>query len=203
MKIKNVLKTVAAIGALTLAGTAQAYTCLTDTATVNGLLAVGGGSAERKAVSEGASCYFTLDSTNVNSGNINSVLGGSWTSGGTLSESNGSNLLFTVTSSNWGTDLTGTWEIAPSFWSTYGDAWISLHVGEGEGSPDQWMFHVTQGATSGSFAYERYSGGGGGLSNLFLWGGGTPTQVPEPATLGLLGLGLAGVGFARRRKIAA
>ncbi len=29
---------------------------------------------------------------------------------------------------------------------------------------------------------------------------GTETRVPEPATLGLLGLGLAGVGFVRRRR---
>jgi len=33
--------------------------------------------------------------------------------------------------------------------------------------------------------------------------GDTPTKVSEPATLGLLGLGLLGVGFVRRRRLAA
>jgi hypothetical protein len=40
--------------------------------------------------------------------------------------------------------------------------------------------------------------GGNALSHYTLFG--TRTQVPEPATLGLLGLGLLGVGMARRRR---
>jgi hypothetical protein len=54
----------------------------------------------------------------------------------------------------------------------------------------------------GRWAYlqEAVRGAGGGLSNIKLYTQGRREQVPEPMTLGLLGLGLLGAGVARRRK---
>jgi hypothetical protein len=42
--------------------------------------------------------------------------------------------------------------------------------------------------------------GGNGI-DLLVYAGALPTRVPEPASLALLGLGLAGLGFSRRKKV--
>jgi len=55
------------------------------------------------------------------------------------------------------------------------------------------------GNLSGIITIPATGGGKYGLSGWTLFDK-SPTGVPEPATLSLLGIGLAGVGFTRRRK---
>lgn len=113
--------------------------------------------------------------------------------------------LFTVNilSGAWGsTAASGTWTIGSSFWSTYADAVISMHVGNGGGDPDFFAWVIERGQTSGTWSYTKLTGHGGGLSNLHLYGSGVASRVPDSAsTLALLGVGLGALGiFARRRK---
>lgn len=146
---------------------------------------------------------------NPNAGTIAGYFGGVWTQAGELT-GNGNNGLFTVqvTSGSWGASapVSGTWAIDSSFWTTYGVAVISMHVGGGApgdiNEPDHFAWLVTPGELSGTWNYIQNLGNGGGLSNIKLWGSGEPTRVPDSAsTLALIGLGLAGLGVvARYRK---
>lgn len=121
-----------------------------------------------------------------------------WVKEGEL-KGNGSNDLFSV--SGWGSDdVSGTWQINSSFWDTYGAALITMHVGGGQkNAVDNFVWVVTPDTLSGTWSYDKLSGKGGGLSNLKLWGSGTPTvKVPEPSTLLLMLIGLFSLGFTRR-----
>ena len=139
---------------------------------------------------------------------VGSVAGGS---GGPGTYINGG-LTVVVTSGNWGDKgpLSGTWTINnANFWTTYGDAAISLHVGNGGGGPDHFVWVLTDFGTTGNWSYNGTGLGGGGLSNLKLYGRGTgttpqPSPVPEGGTtVALLGLALCGLGLVRSRLVKA
>jgi hypothetical protein len=66
-----------------------------------------------------------------------------------------------------------------------------------------WYFDVSSNAGTWSTAWDFLNGNdgqGGGLSHGFALGRGTVTNVPEPGTLALFGLGMLGFGLARRRR---
>lgn len=127
-----------------------------------------------------------------------------WSIIGDVNSANGlsnGGLTITLTSGAWGSnsDAGGEWWINPSFWNTHADAAISMHVGNGQGDPDHFIWLITPGETHGTWSYDFISGGGGGLSNLQLWGSGTATHVPDSGmTAILLGLGLMALGLVRQ-----
>lgn len=162
------------------------------------------GAPDRTATfSDATSCTYD-DATNFNSVAAIDALfpGDPWAYAGELTGS-GTDSYFTieVNSGAWGSaPVSGTWEISDSFWDAYGEAVVSMHVGQGGGAPDAWAWEMTTGATSGTWSYDVLSGTGGGLSNIKLFGRGTSVTVPEPGTLALFGIGLMGlIGLSRRK----
>jgi hypothetical protein len=111
-------------------------------------------------------------------------------------------LSWTFIEGQWGSDsFTGEWNISQDFWDIYSEAIISIHVGNGGGDPDHFIFVITPGDLSGILEYFICDDcKGGGFSNIVLWGRGA--SVPEPGTIALLGIGLLLVGMTRRRKLA-
>ncbi len=166
----------------------------------NAGLVVCGDVYRQASLNSAESCLSQTLGSTVKQSDLTTLFGGTWVKQGELT-GNGSNGLFSVSGANWGNeDVTGTWQINSSFWDTYGAALITMHVGGGQkNAVDNFEWVVTPDSLAGTWSYDKLKGKGGGLSNIKLWGSGTPTiKVPEPSALLLMLIGLFSLGFARR-----
>ena len=139
---------------------------------------------------------------------------GAWTERGSVEGGNAGPgtindrmLTVQVLSGNWGSNgpLSGNWTINdPTFWTSYAEGAISLHVGNGNGEPDHFIWKLTPALLSGTWSYDGTGIRGGGLSNLKLYSTGigrstNGNPVPDGgATIALLGLSLLGMTAARK-----
>ena len=97
---------------------------------------------------------------------------------------------------------TGSFSLAASLWDDYETIAIGFKFGTGN-KPDEWFVYLlNEFVSSGFWEFVNVFERGGGLSHVTLYGGEERDDhnVPEPATLTLLGLGLLGLGFAKRRR---
>ncbi len=166
-------------------------------------------SNERVAILDSATqCKTGLGNLN-DPDQVHDFFGGTWTKEGEITASGssvGSLLTISFTSGSWGgQNVAGTWNIDSSFWTEYGMAVITMHVGNGNGNPDHfaWMIDKNN-PLSGTFSYRDVDMTGGGLSNFFLFGSGVPTTttnipLPESGVGMLMLIGFASVLLARRR----
>jgi hypothetical protein len=109
---------------------------------------------------------------------------------------------FTQNGGNTTNGNAGTFALDSSLWNTWDSIAIGFKFGTGN-NPDQWFVYLLDANVSaGNWSFINTFHRGGGLSHTELYGV-VRKSVPEPATLSLFGLALAGAAFARRRKTSA
>jgi hypothetical protein len=94
----------------------------------------------------------------------------------------------------------GTFSLSAGFWDAWNEIAIGFKFGTGN-QPDEWFVYMLNPLiNAGDWDFVNKFGKGGGLSHVQIYGRGKRTEVPEPGTLALLGLGLVGMIGMRRRK---
>ena len=109
----------------------------------------------------------------------------------------------------------GTWSFLSSVWDDYDRLFLYFHFGDArdcnvvdctgfETDPDIFVFELVRADSSGSWVFSCTTAPTcslNGLSNIALIGTGDgPDEIPEPASLALVGLGLIAVAATRRRR---
>ena len=97
----------------------------------------------------------------------------------------------------------GTWLLDGSIWELYANVLLILKGGSGNTTPPFYVgYLIEEGSTSGSYL-SPFSNNGRpkDISHLTVYvRGDGDTQVPEPTTLALIGLGLVGIAYLRARR---
>ena len=200
--MSKVAVSVAALMALSLANGADAMTLYSTTPSTCASVAI----EDLRFSLSGSTACMTDGSSNPTANAINALdpTASDWAQvERDSSASNAAGGLLTTNASFAGLPSGRAWSLSSSFWNTYGAAVIALRADPDDGEKKWVGFQLQAGSTSGTFSITGPSGSD--LSALVLFGRGAqgaekvPASVREPGTLALLGLGLVGLVFGRRR----